>query len=129
MPDCSSHPVWVDQYVAIPYLPDGRDKHGCDCWGLVRMVYANQFGIDLADRADEADLVHTDRWVEVYPSMQELGDILMFSSGAFKRHVGVCLDRTWMLHANTNMNSVVERYDTVLWKSRLKRIYRYGERN
>lgn len=28
----------INQYLTIPYLEYGRDEHGADCWGLVRMV-------------------------------------------------------------------------------------------
>jgi len=34
---------WASTYVGIPYRFAGRDRAGCDCWGLVRLVLAERF--------------------------------------------------------------------------------------
>jgi NlpC/P60 family len=36
--------MFADQYCGLPYLRKGRDKNGLDCWGLVRLVLAEQLG-------------------------------------------------------------------------------------
>lgn len=38
---------WVHRYLALPYVPGGRSSAGVDCWGLLRLVYAVEFGIAL----------------------------------------------------------------------------------
>lgn len=38
-------------FIGIPYQDHGRDRDGCDCWGLVRLVLREAFGADVPDHA------------------------------------------------------------------------------
>jgi len=40
---------WVNDYVGVPYRPNGRTRDGWDCWGLVVAVYHERLGIELPD--------------------------------------------------------------------------------
>lgn len=44
---------WASSYVGLPWRERGRDGRGCDCWGLVRLVLAEQRGIVLPSFADD----------------------------------------------------------------------------
>jgi cell wall-associated NlpC family hydrolase len=41
--------AWVNAYVGVPYLVNGRTRAGWDCWGLVLAVYRDQLGLELPD--------------------------------------------------------------------------------
>ena len=40
-------PAWVEPYVGVPFADLGRTREGCDCWGLVRLILAEQRGLVL----------------------------------------------------------------------------------
>lgn len=39
----------LDPYFEIPYKLGGDSKEGCDCWGLVKLVYKEILGLDIPD--------------------------------------------------------------------------------
>ena len=39
----------TSKYLEIPFVDGGRDFGGCDCWGLVALVFREEFGIKLPD--------------------------------------------------------------------------------
>jgi cell wall-associated NlpC family hydrolase len=53
----SKPPAWAAEYIGIPFLERGRGRAGCDCWGLVRLVLAERFGIELPSHADDYETV------------------------------------------------------------------------
>lgn len=40
---------WINGYIGIPYRRGGRNYDGVDCYGLVRLVYDVEHGIQLPD--------------------------------------------------------------------------------
>jgi cell wall-associated NlpC family hydrolase len=44
-------PGWVEQYIGIEFRDLGRDRDGCDCWGLVRLVILKQARVELPSLA------------------------------------------------------------------------------
>lgn len=128
---------WCKQYIGIPYQDHGRDRDGLDCWGLVRLVYREQFRIALPgfdedyptanDRAAVMELIRREavKW-EVVPRAR-LGDLFVFRIGRKPSHVGVALDFRHMLHTLKHQNASVERVNTPFWHKRRVMILRHPE--
>lgn len=45
--------MWADRFVGLPYKVMGRDRHGLDCYGLVRLVLAEEAGHIFPSYLDE----------------------------------------------------------------------------
>ncbi len=112
-----------DEYIGIPWAKDGHDFQGCDCWGLFRLFYRNEYDIELPELTS-GDAMYG-AWSKVDgPPM--LGDLLLFRT-ATGPHVGIALNRTEMLHVDNCTTSRIENFKGLAWKNRLRRIYRHRQ--
>jgi len=120
---------------------NGRERRdGLDCWGLVRLVYAERFGIILPSHADGYEgvddsaglrrvLVHETKirraWSRHEVDGIQVGDVVQLDL-AKRPHVGVMVSRTEMLHAIEGCDSCVERLDAAIWEHRIRGFWRYA---
>ncbi|HYN37894.1 MAG TPA: NlpC/P60 family protein [Rhodospirillales bacterium] len=112
-------PCWAGAYVGIPYRDHGADRSGCDCWGLVRLVYAQRANLILPayanDYSDESDGNGIGRCVDVARAsnvwrrvdgtpqafdVAEMLSVLRSRSGWSypSLHVGVAPAPGWLIH-------------------------------
>ena len=126
-------PSWAAGYVGIPFLDLGRDRAGCDCWGLVRLVLAEQAGIQLPSLAtsygSEANLVgvgdaiaaerRSGAWDRIDAGNERPFDVVEMSGAARvpgsgwvfgPLHVGVVVASGWLLHVERGTAAVLARY-------------------
>lgn len=143
-------PVWVKKYIGIPFKELGRDFDGCDCWGLVRLVSKNEFGVDLDSYDDEYistiegdGAVHAlekyginnpGHWEKIEGGAEVEGNYILMNGiytidGKKYRaplHVGIVIQPGVMLHTEEGFDSVWTRYqeDRTI-KNRIVGFYRY----
>lgn len=139
--DRSNLPGWVAPYIGLPFRLHGRDRSGVDCWGLVRLVLMEQFGLDLpaytagyeraspADRADIARLIEGRRsdWIAVDPAATRAGDVLLIRLWGYPSHVAVAIAPGWMLHVEEGRAAIAEIHDGPVWRHRIAGVYRHAE--
>lgn len=131
-------PSWVSRYIGIPYLTHGRDYHGCDCWGLLALVWKEQFGVTLPEylgagwyhgqRAATVGtdaLAHASRFTPVTPGLERTGDGVLIRMRGAPIHVGLVITPGVMLHCHEEADACVESYRTALWERRVMGFYRH----
>lgn len=101
---------WVKDYIGIPFADTDADKRsGCNCWGLVRLVYRERRGIFLPSLEEHyegvRDYANIDLLVKRETStcwsqiaIPEVFDVLVTRYGRAHGHVGICLDNRYFLH-------------------------------
>lgn len=133
-------PEWVGEYIGLPFKPLGRDRAGLDCWGLVRLVYRERYGIDLpayvggydgisrADAADIAALIADGSrrgWREVPAAEAWEGDAVLLRCWGQPLHIGVLVCLGVMLHVIEGRDASLARLDGPEWRRRLIGYFRY----
>ena len=131
--------TWASAYVGIPFTDHGRTKFGCDCWGLVRLIYREQFGLSLPDYG-EAYMTTNDR-NEIKTMIQEApirgwtahplheareGDALLLRMAGIPMHCGIVIQPTKFLHIESGMNAVIEDWVRPHWRRRVLGVYRHN---
>lgn len=127
----------LDRYVGVPWLERGRTLAGCDCWGLLRIVYAEQLGIELPSYGDDYatgadsralhDLITGELgpWREVPAGGERVLDGVLTMDGGAIRHVGIVIGCGRMLHMPRESGSVVESYRTHVYRRRVAGFFRH----
>lgn len=137
--------AWASKYIGLPFVDGGRTASGCDCWGLVRLVLAEQAGITLPGHGDIAardsrairDRVAADAasgdWVEVARDQVARLDVVTMlgrihngaSVVAGETHVGIALDARCLLHVEHGTDTVIVPLAGPLVRDRIRRIFRH----
>lgn len=129
-------PEWVGAWIGRPFRDKGRGPDAFDCWGLVRAVLRDQFGIALPDYADAyteshdhasvAEAVESglrDGWQIV--RQPKCGDLIVIRVAGRPWHCGLMVTPERFLHVPDKGTSCIERLDSVIWTRRIEGIYRY----
>lgn len=132
-------PAWVARYVGLEFMARGRSIEGVDCWGLVRLVYAERFGVDLPSHStgyqasDDAPGIarvfeqESSAWRAIDAAEARVGDVAVFRvDGREGGHVGLIVARGLMLHSWGGTKSCLERTDSRLWSPRLVAVMRHA---
>lgn len=130
---------WTDKFVGTPYLDLGRDRSGCDCWGLACIVYREELDISVPEylgyttteewgeiAALVAGATASPLWVPVSGRATAF-DIALFRRGALTSHVGIVVSHGLMIHMAEADCAKVEHYNGNRWSSRLVGHYRHVE--
>lgn len=114
----------LDAFTCIPFVSQGRDYSGCDCWGLVWLWYRDVLGVDLTSYAetpagrvrDIAKLIeqYKTEWVSVVSPAPNDVVLMRAITGHASRlvaHVGVAMPGNRVMHIEEHDGFRLERLD------------------
>lgn len=122
------------KYLQIPYQHMGRDWRGADCFGLLRLFYHEELGVDLPDY----DKPYAEDWwqderliLDLYKAFQfkkvksfEVGNVVVFNNTSDNPgHIGIILDDTHFLHMTTH-GVAVNNYRYGRWARMIHSIFK-----
>lgn len=132
---------WANDYVGIPFESKGRSKNGADCWGLVRLVYEDELGIELPDfgelyrsPASYSDIgrgIQSDLFMDLWRPIEkpESGDLIIIRWANNPAHVGIIASETEMLHTLQATDAVIQKFTSRIYLTRIWGFFRHTERN
>jgi len=129
--------MWYNKYVGIPYKDKGRDSTGVDCWGLVRLIYNEQYGTQLPSFSEyyesgvtlgiqETIAQQKENWYRV--ESPEPGDVILFKVLGHESHLGLYVGANYFIHAMEGVDQVViQKLNSAEWNRRIAGFFRYKE--
>lgn len=130
---------WILPFLSIPFKEFGRDRAGCDCWGLVRLVYRDAFGIALPDYLGaysgcrDSDALgalipeEARAWEAIPRGLEQPGDVIVLRMNGVPMHTGVVVSPGLMAHVHEGIDTAIEDYRRAVWVRRVIGFYRHKE--
>lgn len=129
---------WVKKYIGIPFVSNGRTADGCDCYGLVRLVLRNEYGVTLPelsnDYTDARNIRETKKLfrehlpvlaAEKIEGPQESAVVVITEQG-WPCHLGIVAGGGYVLHTAAKTGCVCQRLSHPDVRHRIEGYYRVG---
>lgn len=132
--------MWSDRFIGIKWADKGRDRDGINCWGLHRLIFAEECGIEVPsytegytsteERLQIAalfDLTQEWPWRPVGAGAERAFDLAVFQTLAgVEVHCGTIVKPGLMIHIERGRLSCITTYTHT---RRLAGIYRHVSLN
>jgi cell wall-associated NlpC family hydrolase len=110
---------WTNDYIGIPFVDGGRTFDGCDCWGLVRLIFEKELDITLPQYGEisSSDMIRisekmkagrddAETWLPVLGDAKQFDVVVMAWTGRKSPgHVGVAVDARRLIHVEKGINT------------------------
>lgn len=126
----------VSKYIDIHFTEKGRGMAGCDCWGLVFLIYRDLLDTELplyldsyqntADEKVVSAAIRNEKvnWEEV--DKAQPGNVVLIRLKGQPMHVGVYLGNGRFIHCLDKVGVVIEKVNSITWRDRIVGYYKYS---
>ncbi|MBQ4331369.1 MAG: C40 family peptidase [Spirochaetaceae bacterium] len=130
---------WAADYIGIPFVSGGRDRTGLDCYGLLRLVMAEQYGyqLPLLDSGYDNALNIYDtsplffQQIPILAAEKIAGPqesaVALLEIRQLPCHIGIWCGGGCILHARSGVGVVAEKIDSRRLPGRIAGWYRVSE--
>lgn len=133
-------PAWAKPYIGIPFADHGDDARACNCYGLNRLIFRRELGIELpafddheGTGADDipriAELVEQGKaagdWVEIEAGTERAFDGVLIRKRGHPTHTGVVVAPGAVLHTLYGAGSTIFEYRMPQPRHRILGFYRH----
>lgn len=112
--------AYARKYIGIPFVSGGRGVDGCDCYGLVRLVYQNEFKISLPEIDGYANALIPELTNPLFQRYSPLilgerheiprpNDLVLINNRGLPTHLGVYVGESYILHTVRRIGSCLQR--------------------
>jgi len=127
---------WVAKYIGIPFVSNGRTPEGCDCYGLVRLVLRNEYGVNLPELSDNyTDALNVKETARLFAenlpvlaaekiSGPEEKAVVVITEHGVAAHIGIVAGSGFILHTGVKTGSVCQRSTHPGLRGRIEGYYR-----
>ena len=142
-------PLWAGDYVGIRFVDLGRDRDGCDCWGLVRLILAERAGLAVpcwatayeseANRKRVLGLAEDQKsdgpWRRIEPPAERMFDVVELTQPVatcngwrfLAIHAGLVVTPGWLIHVEHATAALLVDYRRLPMRNRVVAFWRHRE--
>jgi lipoprotein Spr len=103
-----------ERWRGTPYSDGGMSTSGVDCSGFTVLAYRELFDLSLPRTAGEQAASGR----EVTREALKPGDLIFFSTGLWKKHVGIYLADDQFIHASLSRGVTISSLDDSYWQEK-----------
>lgn len=130
-------PSWARAYEDIPMKVGGRDRTGCDCWGLAWLIYSEIWDVHLPSTLEYERLDPRQLETLILRGLQQyfvavdtpqMGDLIQLKRRRRRRavHLGLMVTSEHFIHVTLGTPAVIESIHGD-WRGRIHGFFRLRE--
>lgn len=124
-----------DKYLALEFEDRGRGPR-YDCWGLVRLILVEEFGIRVPSLAHDYRSAFDGKQIAAVIQAEELrswelveapqaGDVVTLRIAGRPWHCGLMISADRFIHIEPTAGVAIERIDSAMWARRIDGYHRH----